>query len=143
MSIPRKGDRRGECARRTRSQRFVPWSFARRGGSADDFFIPAGMVALGEGDGNIPANDRAKCTALREHPHVNVNQEQANREKRRCGMNENRNVSQEAEIPRNVLREPQHGAGGKQRYRAPEKSPEEEFLSGVVTSRGRHLVVLV
>src|SRR5207249_5449061 len=100
MSIPRISVRRGGCARRTRSQRFVLWSFARRGRFADDFFIPAGMVALGEGDGNVTANDRAKRAALREHAHVHVNQEKANGEQRRRGMNKNGNVAQEAKVPR-------------------------------------------
>src|SRR5205807_8501867 len=140
-SIPRRADRRPGYARLTRSQRFVRWSFARCRRIADDFFIPAGMVALGEGHGNIAANYRAERSALRKHAHINVDQEQANRDERRRGMNENGNVAQEAEIPRNVFREPQHDAAGKQHHGAPEKSPEEEFLSRIVASCGRHLVV--
>src|SRR2546425_7778090 len=39
------------------------------------------VVALGKGDGNIAANDRTKCSALRKHAHVDVDQKQANRER--------------------------------------------------------------
>src|SRR5437867_234731 len=130
MSIPRISVRRGGCARRTRSQRFVLWSFARRGRFADDFFIPAGMVALGEGDGNVTANDRAKRAALREHAHVHVNQEKANGEQRRRGMNKNGNVAQEAKVPRNVLREPQYDAAGEQGHGAPEEPRRPKCQSG-------------
>ena len=40
------------------------------------------------------------------------------------GMNENGNVPQEAEIPGNVRREPQHDAACEQSHGAPEKSPK-------------------
>src|SRR5260370_530314 len=97
-------------ARRTRSHRSVRSSFARRGGIADDLFVPAGMVALGKSDGNIATNYRAERSALRKHTHVDVDQEQANGEERRGRVNENGKVAQEAEIQRDAFREPKNEA---------------------------------
>src|SRR5256885_15287045 len=97
---------RAPFARRTRSHRSVLSSFAPRGRIADDLFVPAGVIALGKSDRNIAANDRAKCSALGKHAHIDVDQEQANREERRRGVNDNGNVSQGAKIPWDAFREP-------------------------------------
>src|SRR6266567_3776294 len=102
---PRITVRRAWFSRRNRSQRSALWSFPPRGRFADDLFIPPRVVALGKGDGNIAADHGA------ERAHVNVDQEEGNREESRNRMDEHGDVSQEAEVPRNVLREPKDDAG--------------------------------
>src|SRR5713226_6230006 len=121
--------RRAGFSRRNRSQRSVLWSFAPRGRFADDLFIPPRVVALGKGDGNIAADDGAERSAFSKHTHVNVDQEEGNREESRNRMDEHGDVAQEAQVPRNVFREPENDTGRKQRNRAPEKSPEEKLLA--------------
>src|SRR4030088_3093288 len=70
---------RAECARHTRTHRFVLYSFARRGRIARDLFVPARMVAFGKLLRHIAANHGAKRSAFREDAHVDVDQEQPNR----------------------------------------------------------------
>src|SRR5260370_9723943 len=87
--VPRTVARPAVFARRTRFHRFVVWSFARRGGFADDLIIPAGVVALGKSEGNIAANDRTNRSALPKHAHVDVDQKQATGDQRLRGVTDN------------------------------------------------------
>src|SRR6266481_6143724 len=104
-TVPRAG-----CAQHTRTHRFVLWSFARRGGTACDLFVPARMVAFGKRLRHIAANHGAKRSAFRKHAHVDVYQEEPNRQQSRRGMNQHGDIAQETETPRNVFREPKNGA---------------------------------
>src|SRR4029077_1076118 len=81
------------CARRN------SWSLFPRRGSltvTHDFFIPARMIALREFQGDVAADYRAECAALREHTHVNMNHEVCNREQRGDRMKKNADVPQPA-----------------------------------------------
>src|SRR5580704_5232018 len=58
-------------------------------------------------------------------------------------MNQDREIAQEAETPRHILRKPKNRAAEEKQYAANDKAPEKEFLPGIVTPRGWHLVVFI
>src|SRR5207245_11716164 len=105
-SAARPAGRSSGFARRTRPDRSVVRSFARAGRFAHDFVIPAGVVAFGKGDGNVPADDGAKRAALGKNSHVQMNHEKPDGEQRGRRMNEDGKIPQEAQIPGNVFGEP-------------------------------------
>src|SRR5207344_1008602 len=111
------------------------WSFAwRRRGVAHDLFIPAGMVTLGEFERDVTANHTAKCSALREHAHINVNQKVCDRGECRYRMQKDRHISQPAQIPGNFFREPENRPRQQQNNCTVKETPKERFLSRVVTA---------
>src|SRR5216684_1021233 len=115
---------RAECARHTRTYRFVWRSFARRVRIARYLFVPARMVAFGRRLRHIAANHGAKRSAFREDAHVDVDQEEPDREQCCRRMNQHGDIPQETETPRDVFGEPQNGAGKQEQQTAPEKAPE-------------------
>src|SRR5438445_4066672 len=129
--------RRAECARRSSA------SFPRCVGPAHDLVVPGRVIALSEVQSDVAVNYGPECTTLCEHAHVNVNQEVCNRKQRSDRMQEHRNIAQPAEIPRDPFRKPQYNSSQQQYDRGIEKTPKQSFLSRVVASCRRHLVVFV
>ena len=60
-----------------------------------------------------------------------------------AGCTSTASISQESQIPRNPVREPQNQPAEKQQDPAPEKSPEQQLLPSIESSRRRHLFVFV
>src|ERR1051326_9073320 len=65
--FPRRTGRSLLSFSRARSARRNSGSFSRRVRTPYDVFVPARMIALGEMQRNVAANDRAEGAALREH----------------------------------------------------------------------------
>ena len=101
------------------------------------------MVALSEGDGNVAADDGAERATFREHAHVDVDQKKSNGEERGRRVKQDREIAQEAQVPGNGFREPQDNTSDEQGDGSPEKSPEKEFLAGIVAPGGWHLFILI
>src|SRR5262249_55393786 len=101
------------------------------------------MVTPGKLDGHIAANHRAKCTALRKHPHVNVDHEQANGQQRAGCMDDHGDETQPTELPGYVLGKPQDNATEQKQHATDHETPEEQFLPRVVAACRGHLLILV
>src|SRR5215472_2341382 len=101
------------------------------------------MVALGESYRNVTANDGSKGAAFGEQAHVEMNHKQADGKQSRSGMDDDRQIAQKAEVPREIIRKPKHHAAQKQQGPTPEEPPKEELLARVVAAGRRHLVILV
>src|SRR6266566_6142638 len=72
--------------------------------------IPDTVISFRPADRDIAANDRAKGAALHGGAHIDVNDEQANCEQGANRMDDHREVTQVAKIPRSQMGKPQNQA---------------------------------
>src|SRR5689334_500579 len=120
--------RRGEYARHVLKRQPGRLSFPTRRGGPYHFLIPGGMITPGEFRRDIAANDGPESAAFGEDAHINVEHEKADGDERGANMDNDGGIAEEAQAPRNVLREPENQAAEQQEDGTNEETPEEELL---------------